>query len=87
MQTLTKLRRRDALRRFQARKLRRLLECDDSTIREIAKAVDECEGLGAHLRSALPPGVDDGGRTDELLCRLGVRQAEDLIKRYFGRRA
>lgn len=87
MYAATKLKRQDARRRFQARKLRRLFECDHSTLQEIAKAIDEYDGLGAHLRASLPPGVDDGGRTDELLCRLGVRQAEDLIKRYFGRRA
>lgn len=87
MQAITKLKRQDAHRRLQARKLRRMFECDNSTIQEIAKAIDEYDGLGAHLRAALPPGVDDGGRTDELLCRLGVRQAEELIKRYWGRRA
>lgn len=85
MYASTRLKRQDARRRFQTRKLRRMLECDHSTIQDLARAIDEFDGLGDHLRSALPAGITDGGRTDELLCRLGVRQAEAMIKRYFGR--
>jgi hypothetical protein len=87
MYATAKLKRQDARRRFQARKLRRMFESEHATIEELARAIDDYEGLRDHLRSALPEGVHDGGRTDELLCRIGVREAESLIKRYWGRGA
>jgi len=82
-----KLIRRDGKRRFQVRKLRRLLECDDSSLREIAGAIDALDGLSDHLRRALPREDPGTGRTEDLLCRVGLLRAEKLIKRYFGRTA
>lgn len=87
MYVTAKLKRLDARRRFQERKIRRMLECEHATIDELAGAIDEFEGLGAHLRATLPTGFHEAAQTAELLRRIGVRHAEQVIKRYFGRGA
>ena len=79
----TRLRRLGARRRFLHRKLNRLFESDDASAADIARAVDEWDGLGRVLGG----GAAEKRSTQQWIVRLGAREAARRINRYFGRAA
>ena len=68
---------------FQRRKLLRLLDAEDLSRRELARALSNTDGLGGWMvQEARRAGLETS-RVDEALARLGTGWARRAVKRFF----